>query len=188
MPENNHFEIIAPIYERVIRNNGKKPYIKLLELPVDGKLLDAGGGTGRISADLSTYVQTVIVVDSVWGMLLEAKKKHVLNPLCSYVEGLPFEKNSFERIIMVDALHHVRDQKGTLAELWRVLAPGGILLIEEPDIRSGPVKLIAFMEKILLMRSHFLRAESIQRMLRVFAEDVSISYKDHNAFVLAKKT
>ena len=57
---------------------------------------------------------------------------------------------------MVDALHHVIHQGQTAREMYRVLKPGGRIVIEEPDIRKFGVKLIAVAEKLLLMRSHFL--------------------------------
>ena len=47
---------------------------------------------------------------------------------------------------MVDALHHVADQEATIRELWRLLKPGGRIIIEEPDIRRFEVKLLALIE------------------------------------------
>ena len=67
-----------------------------------------------------------------------------------------FKDKSFDRVIMVDALHHVKDYRITIHELWRVLMPGGRIVIEEPDIQTFPVKLMALVEKIALMRSHFI--------------------------------
>jgi demethylmenaquinone methyltransferase/2-methoxy-6-polyprenyl-1,4-benzoquinol methylase len=64
-------------------------------------------------------------------------------------------------VIIVDAFHHVAEHGRTAAELWRVLKPGGRLVIEEPDIRTFGVVLIALAEKFLLMRSHFLSPERI---------------------------
>jgi demethylmenaquinone methyltransferase/2-methoxy-6-polyprenyl-1,4-benzoquinol methylase len=81
-------------------------------------------------------------------------------------EHLPFEPQIFERIIMVDALHHVKDQEKSLQEMWRVLAPGGKIVIEEPDIRLFVVKLLALGEKLLLMRSHFLDPHQIATLCR----------------------
>ena len=48
--------------------------------------------------------------------------------------------------------------------MFRVLKPGGLLVIEEPDIRTFGVKLIAIAEKLLLMRSHFLAPEEITNL------------------------
>ncbi len=56
---------------------------------------------------------------------------------------------------MMDALHHMSFQKQAIGELWRVLKPGGRIVIIEPDIRRFVVKLIAIGEKIILMESHF---------------------------------
>jgi demethylmenaquinone methyltransferase/2-methoxy-6-polyprenyl-1,4-benzoquinol methylase len=94
-------------------------------------------------------------------MLTQADGKGDLFRVCTHTEGFPFPNGSFARILMVDALHHVCDQPQTAHELWRVLKPGGYLLIEEPDLRTFTVKLVAIAEKIAFMRSHFLTPEAI---------------------------
>jgi demethylmenaquinone methyltransferase/2-methoxy-6-polyprenyl-1,4-benzoquinol methylase len=75
---------------------------------------------------------------------------------------------------MVDAFHHVCDQQQTAAELLRVLAPGGRLVVEEPNIETLTVKLIALAEKLALMRSHFLSPSAIAQMFRSLGAQVSI--------------
>ena len=40
---------------------------------------------------------------------------------------------SFERVIMVDALHHVYNHARAAAELWRFVKPGGRIVIEEEN-------------------------------------------------------
>ncbi len=62
---------------------------------------------------------------------------------------------------MVDALHHVINHQKTIDELWRLLKPGGRLVIEEMDLNQPLVKLVALAEKIALMRSHFLSPQAI---------------------------
>ncbi|MCK4801532.1 MAG: hypothetical protein KAS84_06045, partial [Anaerolineales bacterium] len=51
---------------------------------------------------------------------------------------------------------------------WRVLKPGGRIIIEEPNIQHWGVKLVALGEKIALMRSHFLDPAEITDLFRSF--------------------
>jgi ubiquinone/menaquinone biosynthesis C-methylase UbiE len=155
----DHFGVIAPIYARATYSSLEKMR-EVAELPVSGRLLDIGGGTGRVASVLRDLVDEVIVSDISMGMLKRAALS-TLKPICCYSESLPFPSNSFERVIMVDALHHVVDQSATAREMYRVLKPGGLLVIEEPDIHKFGVKLIALAEKLLLMRSHFLSPQQI---------------------------
>jgi demethylmenaquinone methyltransferase/2-methoxy-6-polyprenyl-1,4-benzoquinol methylase len=94
-------------------------------------------------------------------MLDEAHLKGGLHLTGGSAEQMSFCDGAFERILMVDAFHHLADQRQCAVELWRVLQPGGRLVIEDPDIDTFAVKGIALGEKLLLMRSHFWRAEKI---------------------------
>ena len=135
MPIFDHFDFLAPRYEKFIQPKDPQEICTLADLPVSGALLDAGGGTGRISQFLTGMAGSIVVADLSCKMLLEASRKDGLRPVCTHTEKLPFPDACFERIIMVDALHHVCSQRDTAAELWRVLKPGGRLVIEEPDVR-----------------------------------------------------
>ena len=46
----DHFDFIAPLYDRIVRLPVSSRLCELLKLPTDGILLDAGGGTGRVSS------------------------------------------------------------------------------------------------------------------------------------------
>ena len=46
---------------------------------------------------------------------------------------IPSPPNSFERIVSFETIEHVHDQKRALAEMNRVLAPGGVLVISSPN-------------------------------------------------------
>ena len=88
---------------------------------------------------------------------------------------------------MVDALHHVCDQEHTAAELWRALKPGGRLVIEEPDVRTGIVKLVALFEKLALMRSHFLSPPQIAALFEWDDAQVEIVTEGHTSWVVVDK-
>lgn len=163
----DHFGIVAPFYERVISAPDVNRLIRLLELPVAGRLLDAGGGTGRVSSQLRPMVDDLVVADVSHGMLAQAKAKNNLALSLAHAEKLPFSDGAFDRVLVVDALHHFRDQRRAVADLLRVLKVGGILVIEEPDLSRFMVKIVAFAEKVALMRSHFYYPDEIKAMAEV---------------------
>lgn len=187
MPLFDHFSLIAPIYDRVIRIRDEQQLIDIAALPVSGRLLDAAGGTGRVAQVLRAFAGQVIVADVSLGMLSQAAAKPGIKPVCGYTERLPFPDESFERIIMVDALHHVANQSRTASEMWRLLARGGRLVIEEPDIETLAVKFIALGEKLAFMRSHFLSAQQMQALFPFPDAHAWVKREDYKAWVIVEK-
>ena len=186
MPQFDHFAAIAPLYARVTYSK-RNVMREIAKLPVKGTLLDVGGGTGRVSSAIRDFVDEVIIADVSFGMLKQAPRTQ-LRPVCGGSESLPFADNSFERVIMVDALHHVINHADSAREMFRVLKPGGLLIIEEPDIRTFGVKLIALAEKILLMRSHFLAPDAVMKLFSsVASEEKKIHAEDGTAWVVVGK-
>jgi ubiquinone/menaquinone biosynthesis C-methylase UbiE len=181
----DHFDFLAPIYDRAIPFSRLELMLKMVDLPMDGLLLDAGGGTGRVASALRPHVRQAMVADFSPGMLVQASRKG-LPALQTPAEHLPFAAGTFERIIMVDALHHVHNQAETIAELWRVLKPGGRLVIEEPDVRTLTVKLVALGEKLALMRSHFISPPKIVALFPPQAK-IRIETESYNAWVIVEK-
>ncbi|MFC1853474.1 class I SAM-dependent methyltransferase [candidate division CSSED10-310 bacterium] len=161
----NHFDILAPYYDRFIGSPEPRRLKKLLQLPVSGRLLDAGGGTGRISEHLRSQVGQLVICDLSLKMLTQARHLKALSAIQAHTEQLPFPEESFERIVVVDAFHHFCDQKLALHELLRVLKPGGRLVIEEPDKKKFVVKLVALAEKLAFMKSQFYSPEEIRAMV-----------------------
>jgi ubiquinone/menaquinone biosynthesis C-methylase UbiE len=183
MPAFDHFGAIAPLYARVLYSKADVMR-EIAVLPISGYLLDVGGGTGRVSSAIRDLVDGVVVADVSFGMLDKADRSS-LRPVCGGSESLPFADDSFERVIMVDALHHVIHHADSAREMFRVLKPGGLLVIEEPDIRTFGVKLIALAEKLLLMRSHFLAPDEIMKLFS--GGEKTVRAEDGTAWVVVKK-
>jgi demethylmenaquinone methyltransferase/2-methoxy-6-polyprenyl-1,4-benzoquinol methylase len=182
---NSHFNWLAPFYDRVIPFVRLDQMLRVLDFPPASRLLDAGGGTGRVAAALRPYVDWIVIADVSFGMLTQARQKS-LAVTTTETECLPFPDRTFDRVLMVDALHHVLNQAETICELYRVLKVGGKLVIEEPDFRTLAVKLIAVAEKLAFMRSHFLAPSQIAQLFPAGAK-VKIESEATTAWVIAEK-
>ena len=71
------FDILAPIYDRIISQPDPGVLRELLDIPEDGLVLDAGGGTGRVSSQLLPFVNKLILSDLSFPMLKEAQGKGI---------------------------------------------------------------------------------------------------------------
>ncbi len=182
---NSHFDWLAHFYDRALPFTRLEQMLRVLDLPHTGSLLDAGGGTGRVAEALRPHVGWIVVADVSLAMLAQARQKD-LAAASTETEHLPFPDHTFDRVLMVDALHHVVDQAETIRELYRVLKVGGRLVIEEPDFRTFSVKLIAVAEKLALMRSHFLTPRQIAGLVPAEAR-ISIEYEEYTAWIIVEK-
>lgn len=109
------------------------------------KVLDMGCGAGRHAfelyrrgADVTALDQSVKDLDEV-GVMFEAMAAEGEVPAgaCARtVEGdalaLPFADGEFDRIIAAEILEHIPEDEKAIAELFRVLAPGGVLAVTVP--------------------------------------------------------
>lgn len=188
MPLLDHFDLLAPIYDRVIARPEDLPLREVLGGRGYSRILDAGGGTGRVAEALSDLAEQLILFDASTAMLRQAEAKDCCQLVNGHTEHLPFLSGTFDGIIVVDAFHHLGDQGRSLQEMWRALAPGGRLVVEEPDIRHWAVKVVAAMEKLALMRSRFVVAERVAEFLEGLGATTEIHRQGHTAWIVAERS
>lgn len=186
--EPGHFKLLAPFYERFIKPQEPENILAHLGLTqASGTVLDAGGGTGRVAQYFVGKAARVVVADQTFEMLQEVRKKDGLEAVCSLTEEMPFADGHFCCIVMVDALHHVADQAATIRELWRMVKPGGRVIIEEPDIRRFSVKVLALAEKLALMRSHFLSPQKVISLFNFDGASARVEVDGWTAWIIIEK-
>ncbi len=105
------------------------------------KVLDIAGGTGDLTARFSTMVGDrgqVILADINASMLNVGRNRLIDRGLAGNIdyvqanaESLPFPDNSFDCITIAFGLRNVTDKDKALASMFRVLKPGGQLMILE---------------------------------------------------------
>ena len=103
-------------------------------LPPRGeRLIEVGAGFGRL-VDLYQGYDQVILIDYARTQLEEAQKYLGDDKRFIYVAAdvykLPFVNNLFDALTMVRVMHHVADVPAALAELQRILKPGGVAVVE----------------------------------------------------------
>ena len=109
-----------------------RPAILNLAGDVTGRrILDAGCGTGPLSEALRDQGALVTGIDSSAGMLQLARQRLGADAdlhLADLGSPLPFPDGAFDDVIASLVLHYLRDWTAPLAELRRVLRPGGRLI------------------------------------------------------------
>ena len=106
--------------------------IDLAELTGDEAVLDVGCGNGRYLAELRTRGHRGVVcgADLSEGILRTAQTSVAGAPLLvSDVQTLPFATDSFDVVLSMHMLYHVPEKARALAEMRRVLRPGGVALV-----------------------------------------------------------
>jgi ubiquinone/menaquinone biosynthesis C-methylase UbiE len=128
--------------ERLKKQNSQPQYsiqeeLKHLKLVLNGKkILDAGCGVGSLSEILERdYYSEIHACDASEIRIHQAKKScsKNINFFTADLKALPEEKNQFDVIFVRFVLEHSLDPKPLISELFRVLKPGGHLVVIDFD-------------------------------------------------------
>jgi 2-polyprenyl-6-hydroxyphenyl methylase/3-demethylubiquinone-9 3-methyltransferase len=99
----------------------------------ESRVLDVGSGGGFLTVTLSDAGYEVIGIDPSIASIREAKD-HVQSTFAAAAgESLPFRDSSVDAVTCSEVLEHVEDAAAVVAEISRVLRPGGLLVFSMPN-------------------------------------------------------
>ncbi|MCK5683444.1 class I SAM-dependent methyltransferase [bacterium] len=114
-----------------------------------GTSLEIGGGGGNLKECFPNIITGDIIPCSWLDLALDATK-------------LPFRSNCIDNIVLIDVLHHLADPVLFFHEAWKILKPGGRILILEPYISM--VSWLAY---------HFFHPEPVNFKIDYFSERIN---------------
>ncbi len=130
---------------------------------VRGPALDVGTGSGILIPALVGRFQTVISLDIETAFLRHIKNRPAPAEGVRFVTGdiraLPIQNDSAQLVVCAEVLEHIDDSPACLAEINRVLEPGGLLMLSTPQPRS----LLEFTAGLVLRRPMLPLARKIYR-------------------------
>ncbi len=185
-PRNGLFDFVAPFWDALIGRWGLRRVIDALAFDAPARVLDLAGGTGRLAAQLSREGHAICVADLSAAMARRAARKG-LPSIRARAEQLPFSDASFERLVILDAFHHMADLSAVTTELARVLAPDGRVVLFEPDPQSFIGTWIARLERWAGMSSLLLDASSFERLLATAGLSCQVERGHFHLLITARK-
>lgn len=142
------FGAIAPRYDFLNRllsfgidRRWRKKAVRLLKYREGSRILDVATGTGDVALEIARSTPASVKItgaDFCKEMVELGEVKVAASPYADRIdlkvapcEDLPFANNTFDSITIAFGIRNVVDRKLGLAEMWRVLRPGGRMIILE---------------------------------------------------------
>lgn len=145
---------------------------------VDGGIcLDLGCGLGDSTAILGNYYNKVIGTDLSISALQYAVKYHKSSKVAFLAANAceqPFKSNTFDFVLLSEVIEHIlpEESQGTINEIFRILKPGGKVLITMPNKMELRRLLLNFpilmSSKVLGINPFQLKAKLLRKYVWIF--------------------
>ena len=116
------------------------------------KFADIGGGYGRLANEYLKRARRVYLFDYSKTELAQAKEIYgdQIETKSGDIYKLPFKDGELDGLLMVRVTHHLKDLEKAVRELYRVLEPGGVAVVEVANKRTLPkiMRFITFRSKV----------------------------------------
>jgi SAM-dependent methyltransferase len=155
------------------------------ELAAGARVLDLACGNGFGTVRLATVAKTVTGAD-VSSEAIETARRENARPNVRYEQiakpPFPFADASFDVVVSLETIEHMHahEQPAFVAELERVLAPDGVLVLSTPD-REAEQGLAKMSREPNPYHLHTPSPEELDRLLARFAHRVELAQMDYVA-------
>lgn len=128
--------IVPPLLHLAMRQSALRPFRQRVIGAAEGRVLEIGCGSGLNLPLYGAAVRTVIALDPSAELLRMARDRAVgasipVELLEASAEAMPIDTGSVDTVVTTWTLCSIADAPRALAELRRVLKPGGALLFVE---------------------------------------------------------
>jgi 2-polyprenyl-3-methyl-5-hydroxy-6-metoxy-1,4-benzoquinol methylase len=100
------------------------------------RLLEIGSGLGHLAGQLENSFYTYAADINHWALKRSLNVARQTSHLSSSAEELPFKDGTFGVVIIKHVVEHLPHPERAIAEIGRVTAPGGILILATPNLSS----------------------------------------------------
>ncbi len=147
--------LFASFYDRMLAGTedaGLRERRHELLASARGRVLEIGAGTGLNASHYTDAVDEVVFAEPEEPMARRLERRLAEAGVRGRIvearaEALPFEDSSFDTVVSTLVLCTVRDPQGSLAEIERVLAPGGQFLFLE-HVRSEDPRIARWQDRL----------------------------------------
>jgi SAM-dependent methyltransferase len=149
------------------------------------RLLEVGGGQGELAERIERELGARVSFVDVSPGMVELARARGVDAQVGDVQELPFADGSFDTVVAAWMLYHVADLDRALAEIARVLTPGGALLAVTTSVDH-----IAELRSLVgyaPLRSDMFTRESGEEHLRRHFREVARTDADVKATVLERE-
>lgn len=139
----NVWNVFAPVYEFTMRSQKNiydYMYKRIGEVSKGKAVLELATGPGMIARHIASSASSVVATDFAPKMIETARKaKNPENVRFEVADAtsLRFEDDSFDVVVIANALHIIPNPEKALAEIRRVLKEGGVLIAPNFIFREG---------------------------------------------------
>jgi SAM-dependent methyltransferase len=128
------------------------PVVREHLAPTD-RCLDLGCGPGGFLAVMAPFCGHIVGADIVaefvdrTGAVIQ--ENGIANAEAVHVTDvrLPFDDASFDKVVLIDTIHHLENVPATIDEVARVLKPGGHVLVFEPNKGNIPLAVMCVLDR-----------------------------------------